>query len=100
MSEASFHQEIQFLLIKLYEVSRNIFRNLGSPMAMLRIVMIIVSPQIVNESEVLHHTAICTRVSGQGQAIMTDPGPVRCTVNAIPIEPELLAGERDQLFRY
>ena len=65
MPEASFHQEIQFLLIDLYQVSRNILRNLSCPMAMLRIVMIIVSTQIVNEREVLDHTAFCTGVISQ-----------------------------------
>jgi hypothetical protein len=95
MPSAGLHQQIQFLVIYLYQIASNILGDQSSSAAMFGIVIIIQSPQIVNKPEILNHAPICTCLASQNQAVVTNPRPVGCTVNAIPIEPELPAGKGD-----
>ena len=97
---ACFHEHFQLDFIHLYQVTSNLLGNQRSAIAMLRIVIIIQSPQIVNKRKVLDHATIGSCLLSQHQAIVTNSRPVGGTMYAIPIKPELLASVRDKLFRY
>jgi hypothetical protein len=86
---------------KIDQISSNVSRYRCSAVAVLRIMVVILSSQIVNEGKVFHHSGISPGVfRKKQQPVMPDTRPMGRTMNPIPIEPKFTPGKLYKTRRY
>ena len=72
LKHAGLGQQVEFFIGDIDQVAGDIHRNCGSTEAVLRVVVIVLSSQVVEESEVFHHPGIGPGALREQKAVMPD----------------------------
>ncbi len=67
VTTACFYQQLKFTRGDVDQIARDILRDRSSPDTVLRITVVVLAPQVVQEGEVLHHPRVCPGVRRQAE---------------------------------
>ena len=73
-----------------------LFSQLRTARAVVRVLAVAQPAAVVEQGEQLHHPLVGAGGRGQAQAVGPDPGQVTETVDAVPVDVELVADGLDE----
>lgn len=82
-------QQVQLRDLEAKEGIVNLDCELAGPKPMVRVAVVVLSTAIVQEGKGLDDSRVRASAFGKPEAVVSNSGPVRRTVNATPVESEV-----------
>ncbi|MBK8102478.1 MAG: hypothetical protein IPN27_08640 [Cellvibrionales bacterium] len=89
MTLAGIDQQTQLRFIEIKKSIVDLRCKLCSAEAVIWVAVVVLSAAIVQEGKGLDHPQVRARASGKPEAVVPNPSPMWCTVNATPVKGEV-----------